>query len=455
MDINKGNFDPVQELLEENARLRQCIAQLQEEINRLKNRNSRNSSKPPSQDFKKNSQDSGNKGGAQKEHPANQRVLIPEDKVDETVSLTCQCCPTCKGASLAKSNRESFFQYADLIDGRIHVTNFSRCGYRCTHCQKRFLAPLPSGVGSSPYGPGIRAAICTFTARYHLSKREAASFFSDFFAFHISSGIISKIEAQAAKNLQRPYQTIQERILDEKTTVYVDETGWRHAGRNAYIWEMSTKEYTLYQIHSKRNKEARDALLGSHFRKPIVTDRYSVYRSLTVPHQYCLAHLLRDFKSFAESKGAARFIGKGLHKDLEAIFDLWKLYTCGKMTFLELKKKCRWRRKSIKDWLKDGIFSLDKRLSRFSWNLLGDIDCLWTFLRIQGMEPTNNQAERDLRPMVLWRKKSFGTKGEGGRSYVTVIGSIVQTLRKQKRSVYQVLKSALADPLQQSMIFAL
>ena len=89
------------------------------------------------------------------------------------------------------------------------------------------------------------------------------------------------------------------------------------------------------------------------------------------------------------------------------------------------------------------VFYRNPRLSRFCWKLLGDFDGMWTFLRVPGMEPTNNQAERDLRPMVLWRKKSLGTNGPGGVRFVTVVGSIVQTLKKQRQSVFRFLCEAL------------
>jgi len=448
------DFQYVVQLENENTLLKQKISELQEELNRYKNRNSRNSSTPPSQDFKRNTPNSTHLGGAKPGHKAHQRECISDDKVDKIITSTCDRCPTCKTQIIRKTGATSNFQYVDLLDGKIHISNYNRIGYYCPCCRKRFYAPLPDNIGRSPFGPRLRAAVCTLTARFHLSKREVTDLFRDFFNFHISNGMVSKIEAATAAFLKPSYQKIRKEILNSQQPAYVDETRWRHARRNAYIWEISTKSHTLYQVHLRRNKEARDALLGNQFRQPLVTDRYCVYRNLDVPHQYCLTHLLRNFQSFAECSSIARFIGKGLVEQMKSVFRLWRLYRRGKIKFDELKRKCRYRQKTIKDLLKDGVFSSNKRLSRFSWDLLGSYDRMWTFLRIRDLGPTNNQAERDLRPMVLWRKKSFGTKGKKGMQFVAIVGSIVQTLKKQGKSVYAFISEVLATSHRQKFLLS-
>jgi len=442
---NNADSEYIKALLKEIAFLKQKNLALEEELNRYKNRNSRNSSTPPSHDFKKNSSKHVNLGGAKPGHQVHHRKIIPEHKVDKFVTCKTTACPSC-GGKIRETTKESLLQYIDLVCGKLFITNYQRAGYYCRHCRRRFFAPLPNKIGNSPFGPRLRAAVCTLTARYHLSKREVPALFRDFFDFYISDGMVSKIEASAANTLKPYYQKIRKAIVNRRNPVYVDETGWRHARRNAYLWEMSTNTHTLYHIHFHRNKAARDELLGKKFCLPIVTDRYCVYRSLCVPHQYCLSHLLRNFQSFAESPTISSVIGRGLVSELKSVFRLWRLYCQGKLSFDELKSKCTYRRRNIKDWLKDGVFSCSTRLSRFSWTLLGDYDRIWTFLRVPHMNPTNNQAERDLRPMVLWRKKSFGTKGDTGLQFVSIVGSITQTLKKQKRRVFCFLSQALEKP---------
>lgn len=440
----KTIFKYIQKLLNDISLLKEKINSLQVELNQYKNRNSHNSSLPPSQDFKKNCPKN-NSGGAKPGHRAHQRKMLPEDKVDQTEICCSSQCPKCNNQNIRPTNRTSIFQYIDLVEGKVYVINYERKGYYCSCCRKYFLASIPNKIGKSPFGPNIQAAICTLTARFHLSKRECSHLFQDLFKLHISYGIVSKIEAATAKKLAPYYTEIRKEILKSNEPIYADETRWRHAGQNSYIWEMSTKTRTLYQVHFHRNKKARDTLLGDRFRKPLVTDRYCVYKSLNVPHQYCLAHLLRNFQKISEYPSIPGVIGRGLIKEMKSIFRLWRLYREDKITHDKLKQKCYYRRKVIKDWLKEGVFSKNKRFSRFCWKLLGEYDRMWTFLRVPNMDPTNNQAERDLRPMVLWRKKSLGTQGTSGLYFVSIVGSVVQTLRKQGRSIYTFISEVLEN----------
>ena len=140
-------------------------------------------------------------------------------------------------------------------------------------------------------------------------------------------------------------------------------------------------------------------------------------------------------------------IGRALKNELKAVFRNRKAHQNDELNRHQLKGRCTYRRKQLQDLLKDGFLSDHPRLSRFCGQLLKDFVCLWTFLRIPGMEPTNNQAERDLRPMVLWRKKSLGTKGPSGQAFVTIVGSLVQSLRKQGRSILAFLTDALTSAL--------
>lgn len=280
---------------------------------------------------------------------------------------------------------------------------------------------------------------------YQLSKRQAGSLIQELLGIHLCCGVISKMESRASKVLEKAYSEIKKEVLEGTDPVYVDETGWRHAGKRAYIWQASTDHATLLQISESRSRASRDKLLGESFSKPIVTDRYSAYSDLAAPHQYCLAHLARDVNRFAECKGTSGFIGKELLDHLKKPFRHWKDYRKGAIDHKQLCSRIGYRRRQIRGWLTEGFCIGSDRLHRFSKGLLKDFDCLWTFLGVAGMQPTNNLAERDLRPMVLWRKRSTGTRGTPGKQFVALVGSVVQTLRKQKRSIFRFLSEAFSS----------
>ncbi len=387
-------------------KLEKALKKAHEEIDRLKSRNSRNSSKPPSQDFKSKGKDEDtpkNKGGAQPGHNAHQKALLSEDKVQSTVECKCQHCPACGSDNLQERPPGRIFQHLDLEDGKIRAVNYVRHRYYCGSCQKYFSASLPAHLDLSPIGNNLRAAICTLTARFHLSKRDAAALIGDFFQLSVSVGLICKVERQMAQALKPVHERIREAILTEDQAVNADETSWRHDNRNVWLWEICNSQLTYFHLDFHRSRAARDRLFGRNFCKILITDRYAVYSDLGTCHQYCLAHIMRNFREFAERKSIVRVIGKALLLELKAVFRHWHLYKSGDISRNQLNARCAYRRRNIQALLQDGVFYENQRLSRFCWKLLGGFDAMWTFLRVDGVEPTNNQAERDLRPMVLWR----------------------------------------------------
>jgi len=369
--------------------------------------------------------------------------MIDPSRINGIEQCICSACPTCGQSDLRKKKTVSNFQSIDWVDCACVVTHYERHHYYCRHCRKSIVAPLPEGIEQSPFSHSMRAIISAFSSRFHLSKRDIQHVLREMLHIHIAVGTICKIEHRTAKALKPVYNEIRETIFSDNQIVYADETTWRHAGKNAYIWEATTDGLTLYEITFSRNQESRDRLLGINFNQPLVTDRYCCYRSLNMHHQYCLSHLLRNVQEFAERSGILGAIGKKLVKELKAIFGPWRMYQDGEIPFETMVSRINYRRKVLKDTLKEGYYCGDKRMKSFCKRVLEDFDCLWTFLRIHGMEPTNNRAERDLRPMVLWRKKSFGTKGKKGLEFVETAGSVVQSLRKQGRNLIEFLTQAL------------
>jgi len=443
-DLRAENFN-LKELLKKSL---ERISSLEEELRRIKGQSSRNSSLPPSTDKPKLlSKNQIRRGGAVRGHQAHQYAILPQARIDRTENRYLDTCPSCGNHVISLDRQPTIFQHLDLVEGRCTVTHYLRSHYRCRQCRRNLCAPLPKGIAHSPFGPSLQAAVATLTSRYHLSKRDVCSLIKEFYNVHISCGAVCKIEANTAERLKPLYEQIRHAILCGHETTYVDETTWRHDRKRGYVWQVATKRLTLYRVEMERSRAAMNRLLGQRHILPTVTDRYSAYHSLEGPHQYCLAHLLRDFQSFADSQGWVGAIGRALKSELLSVMGHWKRYRADQLTYEKLRQCCAYRRMQIRHLLQDGFFHPNQRLNRFCRGLLQNFDRLWTFLRIPGMEPTNNQAERDLRPLVLWRKNSLGTKGKGGLAFVTVMGSIVQSLRKQGRSILSVVSISLRDAL--------
>ena len=121
------------------------------------------------------------------------------------------------------------------------------------------------------------------------------------------------------------------------------------------------------------------------------------------------------------------------------VFAEWGRYRSGEITWQTLKGRCTYRRSQILQHLQTSHLLGQEKFTRFCTGIMSYYDRLWTFLRVPGMDPTNNLAERDLRSVVMWRRISLGTQSDGGSEYVSRIKTAVTTLRKQKRNVLEFL----------------
>jgi len=196
-------------------------------------------------------------------------------------------------------------------------------------------------------------------------------------------------------------------------------------------------------IDRTRSAEAFKKLIGKEtWDSPSVTDRYGVYRSLT-NHQYCLAHLIREFKGYGERDGPDKEIGHGIERELRLACSKHRDYRKGKIALAQRNRYLGHRKRKVQFWLEDGIANGSDQLSRLCESLLDNFDKLWTFTKMGEMEPTNNTAERDLRKLVIWRKKSYGTRSQRGKRFVERITTVSQTLRKHGQNVLSFIQKAI------------
>ena len=192
-----------------------------------------------------------------------------------------------------------------------------------------------------------------------------------------------------------------------------------------------------------RSKTARDALLGKCFKGTIITDRYGVYTSMKVWHQYCLAHVKRNIKRFAQGDTDAKWIAEEILTNLDQVFISWRYFQGNELSHAQLKRRVYYRRQNIADLLNIGSRAADSKFVTLCKNLTQNFEKLWLFVTKRDVEPTNNEAERSLRQIVLYRKKSLGTKSQVGMAFVATIFTICQTLRKQGRNILQFITEAI------------
>ena len=325
-----------EDLIIENENLKKLINSLSTQIQELKNRSSKNSSQPPSKDWKGKKKPRENKGGAQKGHPAHQWKAL--ENVDQTITCKAECCPKCEGRILNQRKGALKKQWIEFENRGVVVTEFIRPRHFCCGCKYLFYAPLPEGVSKSPYGPRLQSIVTLFTGKHHLGKKDIPELMKELYNLKMCNGVISKIEARMVPALEPAYEEMRKIIQLTKHVKYIDETTWFNFGSREWVWLASTSKYAFYMIHPSRGKKAKEELLGEQKNQPCVTDRYAAYNGLSKWHQFCLAHLMRNFKKWVEKEGIPGIVGENLHETLGEVFHLWHRYKEGEIDFNQLKR---------------------------------------------------------------------------------------------------------------------
>lgn len=441
----KGREDcPRCAVLEE--RLRELEHKLAELEDRLR-ANSSNSSTAPSSNplwapkFKPK-KPTGKKPGGQKGHQGHHRKLLPTEEVDQVIEHRPQVCEHCQ-APLDKESSElaGRHQVAELPKRAVKVTEHQSYTCRCGQCGQSTTEPIPPQVAKRCTGENLDAAMCYLSAFVHGSRRAVTEVAQEIFGLPLSLGTLMSREAEMSDALKAAYQQVQERVR-KAPAKNVDETGWKRAGR--WLWVAATKTAALFRIDRGRNWHGLQNLLGERVQGTVCSDRHGLYQRLKLECRgICWAHLKRDFQRWVDRGGKTVHLGEeGLSITTEVCgtFRRFKEGCIDRNRLLELIEPLKARMKALLEW---GLACGVKKALHFCRNVKKVEAGLWTFAQVEGIEPTNNHAERMLRPGVIWRKKSFGSHSSGGCRYAERMLSAIQTLRLQNRSVMTFLRESL------------
>jgi transposase len=177
----------------------------------------------------------------------------------------------------------------------------------------------------------------------------------------------------------------------------------------------------------------------------LVTDRWSGYSWYpTWRRQLCWAHLVRDIEAMIERGGRSQEIGEALRDQARKMFHGWHRVCDGTLAHASFASYMRPVRREGERLLEEGQTCGVPKTEGVCREILKRRQALWTFVRYEGVEPTNNAAERAIRPGVLWRKGSFGTQSPEGSRFVEAMMTVVTTLKQQHRNVLDYLTAACA-----------
>jgi transposase len=441
-------------LAEQVERLTQRVAKQDEriaELERRLSRSSRNSSLPPSQDppgapERKRSGPSGRAQGAQPGHPGRGRGLAPIEAVDEVIDHwpeRCGCGHRFCGSEREPAGEPARHQVAELPEIAVRLTEHQLQRLRCPDCGQTTRAELPPGVPGGAFGPRLEAAVATLAVRNRVSRRDTVELVGELFGAKLSVGTADAILGRAGEALDPAYEDLLAHVRGA-AAINIDETGWRLRGGRRTLWGAITPVAAVFRIAPDRHEREATALLGEDFEGVVGSDRWWAYRGFDpAKRQVCWSHLIRDFTAHADGLAAEKEFGEQGLELARRLFRAWDAFQ-QHGDRARLKRVVAPLKRELRALLRRG--SKGKRHKRtwgFSKNLLKVWPALWTFTEIDGVEPTNNRAERALRGPVIHRKLSLGSQSERGERMIERLLSASVTCRQQHRSLFAYLADAL------------
>ena len=446
----------VAELKAENEELRLALREVlarNKELERQLGLNSQNSSKPPSTDDerarkKRRRRKSGRRPGGQPGHEGHCRELLPEEKVDHFLSYFPTACDEC-GCELSGNDAigEPYrHQVFELVPKLVECTEHQAFTCQCPACGETTRGQPPTQVSRSGWGPRLVGLIGTLSVICRDSRRQADWFVSEVLGAPSSVGTIQKHLEEVSAGLEPGFEQIRAAIREVSTGIGLDETGWRLGNLPYWVWVAESDEMALYLVRQRRTKEVAQELVGDPAQRVFITDRYGAYSFLRPSHhQICHAHLLREFTAMSARDGPIGRIGTQLCALSRELQKQWARLKSGDrlsddfVTWANVEVRPEWER-----LLNDAKAISSKEPAVVRWLLKEErLGLAWTFLDFDGVEPTNNGAERALRGPVIQRKLSWGSKSNAGLRLMERLWTAVETCRRQGRSVLDYITDAV------------
>ena len=426
------------------AALEATVQQLREQVQQT----SRTSSRPPSSDppqalgQRPRREPTGRRPGGQPGHEGQARALVPVEEVDVVVPVKPERCHHCQHLLQGEDPQPQRHQVTEIPPVTPVVTEYQLHRLVCPACGEETRAEVPAGVPTGGFGPRVQAITALCTGAYHLSKRTTQSVLEELFGLSLCVGTIANLEQATVQAVAEPVAEAR-RYVPQQAAAYLDETGWREGRQRAWLWTAVTAYVTVFVVRLSRGAKVAHELLGEHFWGYLVTDRWGAYTWYPAwRRQVCWAHLLRDIDAMIERGGQSSEIGEALRVQARQMFHGWHRVRDGTLAHASFAQSMWPIRHEVERLLEMGQTCGVPKTEGVCREILKVRQALWTFVRHEGVEPTNNAAERAIRPGVLWRKGSFGTQSAEGSRFVEAMMTVVATLKQQHRNVLAYVTAA-------------
>lgn len=381
---------------------------------------------------------SGKPAGRPKGHPPSHRPK-PE-RIDETVTVPLDCCPHCQAEVTDQHAVEQIIQ--DLPPLQIHNLQLITYRGKCPNCGAVYSShpaqvSTATGAAGVHLGKNILGLIASLNKGHGLTMRRVCNLLGEHFDLVLTPGGVSQALDRIADRLYDPYHQIEEAIR-RSLAVHADETSWWVKGQSRWLWGFTNELMTLYQIDN-RSQEVIRRVLGDDYVGVLISDCLASYDPHPGRKSKCVAHHLK-----AISEALAEAPDSGF---LSEIKQFWKtaitMHKLHGSIDEQLYERGVARLENTLDKLLDAVGLLPPEL-RIANRLRKQRPHLLTFLYVSGVDPTNNLAERQLRPAVIARKLSAGNKTARGVRTFEILASLAATCRQQGRSFRELVAGWLS-----------
>jgi transposase len=452
---DSGKEPTVEKLLELDGRLRVLegrITGLEKRIDSLTT-NSTNSSKSPSSDgpevVRPKKTPSKRSAGGQKGHKGHKRELLPAEEMDHVhdhYPSVCESCAalldpdTCRETSTPL--RHQTFELPPIVPIKSeHRSHELECP-----CGHRTRAELPDEVARSQFGPRVHGAVGYLTSEHKIGRRGVVEILNTLFGLDLCLGSVCNCIERISPELE-PVVEEARQALTEAESINADETSWKCKGDRRTLWVFLSPVVVYFQIAQSRGAKVLRSVLGDVFQGVITSDDHSAYSCYHKNgiRQLCWAHMIRKLKALKESRGSpdAYLFSKSMLQEVGRIFGCWHAFREGAISREELLAATTLMRARMKRCCNKYLTSSDAEVRTRAKRMLDNWAHLFTFLTHEGVEPTNNAAERALRPAVQWRKLCFGNQSDSGERFTERILTVTRTCKLQGRNPFHFLSDLM------------
>jgi transposase len=467
----------MERLRRENERLRQQVDEQAKQIDDLKRQlalrqqNSTTTSKPPSSDGLAGQQrvrgrhtKSRRRPGGQPGHPGYHRALVPVERVHAIVDVVPEACRHCDHRLHARDDvgDPRRHQITELPPIEAHITEY-RCHRRvCPGCGRATLAPLPDDLAGQ-FGPQLTALIAYLTVVCRLPRLVVQRLLEGALQIPMSLGSTQHAWEEASVAVAAPYRELQE-ALPLQPVLNGDETGHRTNGSKRWLWTLVAPTFIFYTIATSRGSDVLRGLLGPTFGGILASDRLPTYLMYAASRrQLCWSHFRRNLLSaqdLATTASAKRFCREALALQRQ-LFRLWRRFRGdphargAPLTRAELIVKVLPIEKKFFALAERYVNAADDDVANLARALFVHHQHFFSFVHEDGVDPTNNVAERALRTAVQWRKIMFGNRSAEGELAVARLLTVTRTCQLQQINVLAYLSAAIRGHRRRQVVASL